>query len=152
MSRKRWRQDGEGLEVTSSYENTKSKLTAEQSSRKKDWNPPKNTYIFCNQRQRRRPNRRVGGIYLQHDQISGLAGGWCTKWKFIILQSCSNSIERTEALVRLQTWGSGIRSRAFSFKGQWGLISWMPQGWGKQWLHSWGAHTDLSQRDPGKKQ
>ena len=35
MNRKRWRQDGEELEVTSSCENTKPKLTAEQSSRKK---------------------------------------------------------------------------------------------------------------------
>ena len=112
----------------------------------------KNTYIFCNQRQRRRQNKRVGVIYLQHDQISGLAGGRCTKWKFIILQSCSNRIERTEALVRLKTWGSGIRSRAFSFKGHGGLILGMPQGWGKQWLHSCRAHTGLSQRDPGKKQ
>lgn len=74
------------------------------------------------------------------------------KWKFIILQSCSNRIERTEALVRLQTWWSGIGSRAFSFKGQRGLILGIPQGWGKQWLHSWRAHTGLTQRDQGKKQ
>lgn len=118
--------------------------------KKKDWNPPKNTYIFCTKRQRRRQNKRVGGVYLQHDQIPFLAGGWCTKWKIIILQSCSKRIERTEALVRLQTWASGIGSRAFSFKAQWGLILGMPQGWGKQWLHFWRAHTVSGRGTQGK--
>lgn len=53
---------------------------------------------------------------MQHDQISGLAGGRCTKWKFIILQSCSNRIERTEALSGLKPGGLELEAEHLVLK------------------------------------
>lgn len=50
------------------------------------------------------------------------------KWKFIILQSCSNRIERTGGPCQapnLVVWN--WEGRAFSFKGQRGLILGIPQ-------------------------
>ena len=40
----------------------------------------------------------------------------------------------------------------FGFEGQWGLRAGAPQGWGKQRLHSWGAHKTSHALGPRAKQ
>ena len=42
--------------------------------------------------------------------------------------------------------------RESGFEGQWGMITGIPQDWGKQKLHSWRVHTGCcAHKDQGKK-
>ena len=46
----------------------------------------------------------------------------------------------------------GGAPRESGFEGQWGLITGIPQDWGKQKLHSWRTHKgSCVYQDPGKK-
>ena len=134
----RRRQDGrvEGLELTSYHKNTKITANWWTTIDKKGWNLPKK--VLYVQRQRRSHNEMVGGALLWY-QIPYLPGGWHTQENNYITGALPQDWE-----FWAPAWGlasGGEAHRAFGFEGQRGLSAGAPQDWGKQRLHSWGAHT-----------
>ena len=99
------RQDGwaEGLEFTSSHENTKITTNCWTTIDKKDRNLPKK--IFYIQRQRRSHNEMVGGAHSWYNQIPNLPGRRPQHWKIIISQRFSHRNERSELHIRLPCLG-----------------------------------------------
>ena len=106
-----WRQDGrvEGLELTSSHENTKITTNCWKTINKKDLTLPKN--IFYIQRQGRSHNKTVGGTHLWDNQISYPPDGWHTNWKIIISQKFSNR-RVLRPMSGSPAWRSCIRRRS----------------------------------------
>ena len=139
---KRRKDDGvEGPGAHSSQENTKITASRWTAINKKDWNLPKK--IFYIQRQRGNHNEMGGGAHSCYNPIPYPPGGRPTNWRIIISQF-SHGSEFWVPCQAPQPGGlaSGGRApRAFSFKGQWVLISGAPQDRGKQTLHPWRAHT-----------
>ena len=131
------RQDGgvEGLELTSSHENTKLTTNCWTTINKKDLHLPKKVFYIHRQR---RSHGTVGGALLWYNQIPYPPGGQPTNCKIIILQRFSHRSERSETHVRLPSLGGGgvwhqeeepPEHLALKVSGAWVGA---PQDWGKQ--------------------
>lgn len=80
-----------GLELPSSHENTKLKLTAKQPSTEKIWTYQEDI-LYAKTRSN---NRMAGGVLLRHNQIPYLTGGWPTNW----VNRVSNIAGHTQGLM-----------------------------------------------------
>ena len=96
----RRRQDGEveGLELTSSYKNTKITTNCWTTMDKKDWNLPKKVFHIWRQRSH---NERVEEALSWYNKIPYPLGGWPQNWKKIISQRFSHMSGSSEPHIRL---------------------------------------------------
>ena len=100
------------------------------------WNLPKK--IPYTQRQRR-CNEMITGGTIMIKSSPYLPGGQPTNWKIVIPQKFSyrsESPEPTAGFQALESDNGGEAPRETDFEDQWNLTAGIPQGWGKQKLHS----------------
>lgn len=123
------RQDGRvgGLELTSSYGNTKITTNYWATIDKKDWKLSKKIFTHKDKKSQRGSRR----------------GTFCNAIKWATHKLENNYIAEVPCQVP-QPGGLALGEEAlgaFGVESQWDLSAEVPQDWGKERLHSWRVHT-----------